>query len=180
MAPTFIGGKLRLKGGDSSKKTAVVKKAAASSAKFDTSKNHVMQNPDLASSSSSTSKNKGIANDMDDGLTAAERKSLRIKLEREKTELEKLARKSHRERVEEFNEKLSSLTELNDIPRVSVCKKKYLHQHYTIYYFSFTFLRFCCVLFVKGIRCRKWLIYSYLFQSRNIQIYIYIYLCTFI
>ena len=26
---------------------------------------------------------------------------------------------SHRERVEQFNEKLGSLTELNDIPRVS-------------------------------------------------------------
>ncbi len=54
-------------------------------------------------------------------LTDAERKALKYKLERERKELEQLAKKSHRERVEEFNEKLSNLTELNDIPRVSAC-----------------------------------------------------------
>ena len=38
---------------------------------------------------------------------------------REKQELEKVASKSHRDRIEEFNEKLGNLTEHNDIPRVS-------------------------------------------------------------
>ena len=33
--------------------------------------------------------------------------------------MEKIASQSHRERVETFNTKLSKLTELNDIPRVS-------------------------------------------------------------
>jgi protein FAM32A len=56
--------------------------------------------------------------DLDD-LTEAERKALKRRRERERIEAEKVAQKSHRERVEEFNNKLASLTELNDIPRVS-------------------------------------------------------------
>ena len=56
----------------------------------------------------------------DDELTEAEKRAIRFKEGRQLQELEKTASKSHRERVEEFNEKLSQLTELNDIPRVSV------------------------------------------------------------
>jgi protein FAM32A len=57
--------------------------------------------------------------DDDDGLTEAERKALKRRLERERIDAEKSAQMSHRERIEEFNTKLASLTELNDIPRVS-------------------------------------------------------------
>jgi protein FAM32A len=56
---------------------------------------------------------------LDDGLTEVERKALRRRLERERLDAEKIAQKSHRERIEEFNSKLASQTELNDIPRVS-------------------------------------------------------------
>lgn len=52
-------------------------------------------------------------------MTQAEQKAHKRKQERERIELEKAAQKSHRERVEEFNEKLGNETELNDIPRVS-------------------------------------------------------------
>jgi protein FAM32A len=55
----------------------------------------------------------------DDDMTEAERKAMKFKMERQRQESEKVANKSHRERVEEFNEKLGSLTEHNDIPRVS-------------------------------------------------------------
>jgi protein FAM32A len=57
--------------------------------------------------------------DDDDDMTEAERKAMKFKMERQRQESEKVANKSHRERVEEFNEKLGSLTEHNDIPRVS-------------------------------------------------------------
>ena len=57
--------------------------------------------------------------DVDDDLTEAERKALGKKRDRERQELEKVAKKSHRERIEEFNHALASVTELNDIPRVS-------------------------------------------------------------
>ena len=55
----------------------------------------------------------------EDALTEAERKARKRRLERERMDAEKAAQKSHRERIEEFNTKLASLTELNDIPRVS-------------------------------------------------------------
>lgn len=57
--------------------------------------------------------------DEDDELTEAERKAFHYKLEKDRKDLENVAAKSHRERIEEFNEKLGQLTEHNDIPRVS-------------------------------------------------------------
>eukprot|EP00934_Nitzschia_sp_Nitz4_P001531 Nitzschia sp. Nitz4//scaffold193_size40683//1159//5990//NITZ4_007493-RA/size40683-processed-gene-0.9-mRNA-1//1//CDS//3329540261//1531//frame0 len=53
----------------------------------------------------------------DEELTEAERKALQRRQERQRKENEEIAQKSHRERVEELNEKLGSLTEHNDIPR---------------------------------------------------------------
>ncbi|KAL9188365.1 hypothetical protein ACHAXT_006743 [Thalassiosira profunda] len=52
-------------------------------------------------------------------LTAAEKRSRKFKKQRETEEMKKVVSLSHRERVEQFNEKLGKLTELNDIPRVS-------------------------------------------------------------
>lgn len=54
-----------------------------------------------------------------DDLTDAERRSLKYKKENQMRDLEKIAGKSHRERIEEFNTALGELSELNDIPRVS-------------------------------------------------------------
>jgi protein FAM32A len=97
--PAFTGGALSFKG-EKSKKTK--KKSQKSKHKIDNKLNEIA----------------AIPTD-DDDLTEAERKALRYKEERAKQELESVAMKSHRERVEEFNEKLGNLTELNDIPRVS-------------------------------------------------------------
>ncbi len=55
----------------------------------------------------------------DEDLTEAERKSLKFKRQQERKDLQKIASMSHRERVEQFNEKIGKLTEHNDIPRVS-------------------------------------------------------------
>jgi protein FAM32A len=55
----------------------------------------------------------------DEELTEAERRALKFKRQRQRKDNERIAQKSHRERVEDLNEKLGSLTELNDIPRVS-------------------------------------------------------------
>lgn len=54
-----------------------------------------------------------------DDLTDAERRSLKYKKENQMRDLEKIAGKSHRERIEEFNTALGELSEHNDIPRVS-------------------------------------------------------------
>ena len=52
-------------------------------------------------------------------MTESERRAAKRKREREMKDLEIVAKKSHRERVEDFNTKLSTLTEHNDIPRIS-------------------------------------------------------------
>jgi len=101
MAPVFAGGKLSFKGDGVKKKKKNNKKKKPSSLK----KNEHDKKDEKYES--------------DDGMTDAERRALPIKLERERLELEKVAGKSHRERIETFNDNLGKLTELNDIPRVS-------------------------------------------------------------
>lgn len=106
---TFVGGKLNLKG-EKKKKS---KKSARKKKSSQTSKHSL----ELASREDTLIQESiPLA---DDDLTEAERKSLKRKQERERIDLEKLAEQSHRERVEDFNEKLGRLTELNDIPRIS-------------------------------------------------------------
>ena len=108
---TFTGGKLNLKGDN---KKAKKKKSTK------TTKHKLEQSENRKESKDETISNRNQDDDSDDdGLTDAERRSLAIKKERERLDLEKVAGQSHRERVEQFNEKLSKLTELNDIPRIS-------------------------------------------------------------
>mmetsp|Transcript_17191 Transcript_17191/g.32538 ORF Transcript_17191/g.32538 Transcript_17191/m.32538 type:complete len:107 (+) Transcript_17191:124-444(+) len=101
MAPVFLGGKLKLKG---------EKKKKKSKHKLDEKVNR-----DAVTKASV----KVPSDDEDVELTEAEKKGLQLQKEREKLEIERLAKQSHRERVEEFNEKLGNLTEHNDIPRIS-------------------------------------------------------------
>ena len=61
----------------------------------------------------------GPVQESDEELTAAEKKARKFKTDQARREMEKVVKLSHRERVEQFNEKLGQLTELNDIPRVS-------------------------------------------------------------
>ena len=142
MSPTFSGGKLNLKG---SKKKAKKKSKKSKHEKRKTTDTIVADavvedlkkeheggegihdaaheyNHDLRDSDIDSDRNDGDnnSNDDDDDLTPAERRSLNRKKRREREESEKIGRKSHRERVEEFNEKLGNLTEHNDIPRVSL------------------------------------------------------------
>jgi hypothetical protein len=100
MPGEFIGGALSFKGEKKKKKP----KKKTQSAK------HGMDPPEILLPPPSV---------VEDGLTEAERKARKRRLERERMDAEKAAQKSHRERIEEFNTKLASLTELNDIPRVS-------------------------------------------------------------
>mmetsp|Transcript_12810 Transcript_12810/g.14459 ORF Transcript_12810/g.14459 Transcript_12810/m.14459 type:complete len:117 (-) Transcript_12810:190-540(-) len=111
MAPTFSGGKLNLKGSKKSKK-----KNKKSKHKIESENGSKLKSRNDESNNEIHDDNEV---DYDEDLTPAERRSLKIKKEREHQELEKIAGKSHRERVEEFNDKLGSLTEHNDIPRVS-------------------------------------------------------------
>ena len=55
----------------------------------------------------------------DDGLTETERAHKRRLVARRKEAAASGTAKSHRERVDDLNEKLSTMTEHNDIPRIS-------------------------------------------------------------
>lgn len=105
MAPTtFMGGKLKLKGDDKDKKKKKARKKTNSS-------KHTIDTITTPAASANEPE--------DDGLTEAERKGMKFKLDKQMRDLEKVTSLSHRQRVEQFNEDLSKLSEHNDIPRVS-------------------------------------------------------------
>ncbi|CEG36510.1 Conserved alpha-helical protein [Plasmopara halstedii] len=54
-----------------------------------------------------------------DDMTPAQRRHAEHKKKREQEEIEKMASKTYRERIEELNQHLGSLTEHHDVPRVS-------------------------------------------------------------
>ncbi|KAI2497458.1 hypothetical protein MHU86_17062 [Fragilaria crotonensis] len=122
----FIGGALSFKG-DKKKKTK--KAAKKNKVKHEVSSGSTGVNSSKSSveplhsagipKHDNNNNNKTSDDDEYDEMTQAERAAYKKKQERELKELEMIAKQSHRERVEAYNEKLSQLTEHNDIPRVS-------------------------------------------------------------
>ena len=110
----FMGGTLSFKGDNKKKSSKKKKKSKSKHSLGDGNKKQRAKGDEAL-----LLKRSEDYDDDDDDMTEAERKALKYKLEREKQECEKVAQKSHRERIEEFNEKLGNLTEHNDIPRVS-------------------------------------------------------------
>ena len=107
----FVGGKLSLKG---DKKKGKKKKSKSKHDKKKSSRD------EEAAAAAAAAANDSNGSDIDeDEMTEAERKAQKYKQQAEKKDLEKVAKQSHRDRVEEYSQKLSQLTELNDIPRVS-------------------------------------------------------------
>ena len=124
MKPLFVGGSLSFKG-DKKKKAKKRKNSVKSSLKT--------KSGDVTVAGEQQTTTSGLVIEQD--LTEAERKALLRKRKRDEDELKVVASKSHRERVEEFNEKLGKQTEHNDIPRVRKC-------------------RVCrCNRLVRGVRC---------------------------
>ena len=111
---TFLGGALSFKGDKKSRK----KKSKKTKSKLKMKGEGTYQMDGTKDEKFSPSFDHDDVDD-DDELTEAERKALKFKKQRQKEESGKIAQKSHRERVEELNEKLGNMTELNDIPRVS-------------------------------------------------------------
>lgn len=101
--PTVIGGKLKLKGSKSSKPS-------------DSSKKKNLKRADSTRKASTDE----TAPDPSSFLTETQKKHKKKMDDKLKNEIAKdLSAHSYRERVEAFNHKLSTLTEHNDIPRVS-------------------------------------------------------------
>ena len=151
MKAAFTGGSLSFKG-DKKKKKAKKKKSKAK---------HELEKKDEGAAAASAFAAVASPRDDDDGMTEAERKVYKRKQERELKDLEKQASKSHRERVEEFNEKLASLTELNDIPRVSTRNQtkggtiSYKAESSLFHFLTISMSPFIRNLNVTGQRCWK-------------------------
>jgi protein FAM32A len=122
---SFLGGALSFKGGKKKSKKKSKKSKTKHKLKGDgivteisksSSPQHGINDPDGMIDEFPSSSDEV---DDDDELTDAERKALKFKKRSQQRESEKIAKQSHRERVEDMNEKLGNMTELNDIPRVS-------------------------------------------------------------
>lgn len=120
MGPAFIGGALMLKGDKKKSKDKKSKKRKQRDGATTKETEQAIDDHQDVNHTSTTDNITAQAPSIlyEDDMTEAERKASKRKLEREKVDISKIVSKTHRERVEEFNEKLSSLTELNDIPRV--------------------------------------------------------------
>ena len=110
--PVVIGGKLKFKGSsNSNNKNSSIPKTTSSS---------ISSSSSLTTTTSKDS-NKRSREDEEDlsHLTESEKRFRISKIEKEKKDIKKLVKTTYRDRIQDFNEKLSKLSDHNDIPRVS-------------------------------------------------------------
>lgn len=120
-APVIVRGKLNLKGSSSKKKSVAATAAVAGKKRSssETEKVEAEDDNDEVNTTERKEENKKVVSKEDSGLTEAQRRYRRQRLERELKLAKQSVNSSYRERVENFNFKLSKMTEHNDIPRVS-------------------------------------------------------------
>ena len=106
---TIIRGKLKLKGS----------KDGASKKKKTNELNYSESLSAATSSSTSTPAEADVKVDPEAILTESQKRFLKRKNEVEDRAIKTLKTQSYRDRVESFNMKLSTMTEHNDIPRIS-------------------------------------------------------------
>ncbi|DBA03437.1 TPA: hypothetical protein N0F65_002845 [Lagenidium giganteum] len=116
-----VRGKLKLKTGSTLKVASKDKKKKSKKSKKDKK-----DKKDLLRDDGGDDDERGDVADADDredilmnDMTPAQRRYEEHRRKREAEEIEKVASKTYRERMEELNQHLSSLTEHHDIPRVS-------------------------------------------------------------
>ena len=118
---SFTGGKLKLKGSSSSDGGKKKKKRKIS--KEDETEDSGLKITSSSSSSSSSStatmEMKSTELKPEDYLTKAELRFLKKKEEADARTAKEIVKHTYRERVENFNVKLATATEHNDIPRIS-------------------------------------------------------------
>ncbi|EFJ48610.1 hypothetical protein VOLCADRAFT_104664 [Volvox carteri f. nagariensis] len=123
---SFVGGKLKLKGGESLRAAGGVKKKKRSEDKALTAAGAPEQDPGQGAKEENDSQKtlKAIRgyeldpNTVEDRRTEAEKRYEARFRKVEEQMCKKAAAKSHRERVKEFNEYLAQLSEHHDIPKV--------------------------------------------------------------
>ncbi|KAF1318226.1 Conserved alpha-helical protein, partial [Globisporangium splendens] len=110
-------GKLKLKTGNSLKVASKDKKKSKKKYKKE-SRRHRSDDGADGEEEREQSREEDVEILMND-MTPAQRRHEEHRRKREEAEIEKMAGKTYRERVEELNQYLSSLTEHHDVPRVS-------------------------------------------------------------
>ncbi|XVE71379.1 hypothetical protein DITRI_Ditri10aG0145500 [Diplodiscus trichospermus] len=118
-----IGGRLRLKGKALHVKADGISKKKKKRDKHRYASHSLGENIGLSTDRTEediyeTEKDGSKSNAVEDHLTPAERKFLQQTQELELLRLAKMATKSHRDRIQEFNQYLANLTEHYDIPKV--------------------------------------------------------------
>ncbi|KAG7669464.1 hypothetical protein Ndes2526B_g05796 [Nannochloris sp. 'desiccata'] len=116
---SFVGGKLKLKGGSDLSGVKKKKKKSKHSNDILASATDNKDNSELVTTGDAgggTSTQQPI---VEDRRTEAEKRFEAHLMKTEEQRLKKAASKSHRERIKELNEKLASTTEHFDLPRIS-------------------------------------------------------------
>ena len=123
---SFVGGKLKLKGGADvsgvKKKKKKKQPTEIIASEADVAKKIVADSAAAAQEGAPPSSEEGDPSSApagEDRRTEAEKRFEAHLAKYEEARLKKAATKSHRERVKEMNEKLSTLTEHHDLPRIS-------------------------------------------------------------
>jgi len=121
---SFVGGKLKLKGG-----VDIVGKSCTKKKKKKTAAQQHLDRTEAGTSQRSTGGEDAAQGSagavgplnppVEDRRTEAEKKHDAYMMKFEEQRAKKAASKSHRERIKDLNEKLATLTEHHDIPRIS-------------------------------------------------------------
>jgi protein FAM32A len=111
---TVIGGKLKFKGSSGGSSSATKKRKTTDDVVNKSSDTNV-----TSKSSSSGKSDESAEPTLELHLTEAQKRHKQRRIELERKEAKKLVKSTYRDRVEQYNYKLSTMTEHNDIPRVS-------------------------------------------------------------
>jgi len=109
--PVVIGGKLKFKSKSSKPKTVAVQSITSETT---TTNNNNNNNNNNKRSRDDDDEEEDLSH-----LTESEKRFRMSKIEKEKKDIKKLVKQTYRDRLNDFNEKLSKQSDHNDIPRVS-------------------------------------------------------------
>ena len=115
--PVVIGGKLKFKSKGSKPKAVAVQSTTSetsSSSSSSLNNNSSNNNNNVNSKRSRDEEEEDLTH-----LTESEKRFRMSKIEKEKKDIKKLVKQTYRDRLNDFNEKLSKQSDHNDIPRVS-------------------------------------------------------------
>jgi len=116
---SFVGGKLKLKGGSDPPGVKKKKKKSKQPSEILDASTDINNNTEVAAAGEAGAGTSTKQPAVEDRRTEAEKRFEAHLMKTEEQRLKKAASKSHRERIKELNEKLANTTEHFDLPRIS-------------------------------------------------------------